>query len=108
MNPVDALRSILREGTAVRARLFPSCDNIDHVIETLTARARAGASADVPLDLQRQAVRRFWRSTRLGSLKKARLGSFGLCGPNQPRGPKILDDTPRFSKLLGGNGQWLK
>ena len=107
MNPVDALRSILREGTAVRARLFPSCDNIDHVIETLTARARAGASADVPLDLQRQAVRRFWRSTRLGSLKEARLVSFGLCVPNEPGGQSILDDTLRFSKLLEGIGQWL-
>ena len=58
---------------------------IDSVLSELQRYTRAGAQASVPEDLQQQAIRRFWDSRRLDSLKEARLVSLVCVYPFDPQ-----------------------
>src|SRR5262249_40903895 len=108
MDSLRFLRSMLSEAVDVAEKPLAACEDIDRVVERLTDRIKAGDTANVPLDLQREAVRQFWRTMRFDSLKQARLASFGLCLPSGANAPSILDDAARFGKLLAGVDQWVK
>jgi EH_Signature domain len=108
MESLSFLRSILCEHEALETRLLTPFDEIDGLLDILEGRARSAGNQHVPLDLQRQAVQRFWQSMRLDTLREGRLVSFGMCLPSEPDGPCILEDSLRFSKLLDGVDQWVK
>src|SRR5437762_13047356 len=108
MDPLAHLKSLLSQSSALRERQLTPCGEIDQVLRDLEARAKGAGSQKVPLDLQQEAVRRFWRSMRLDSLRDGRLVSFGMCLPSVPGGPCVLDDGPRFSALLDGVDQWVR
>src|SRR4051812_19234247 len=102
MDPLVFLRSAISGSHLVGEKPLVECDDIDRVLDDLVARARASDIVDLPLDLQLRAVREFWRSKRLGSLKDGRLLSFSISVPSEPGGPSILEDKRRFTALLDG------
>lgn len=84
---------------------------LDQHMAMLQQHVKAGSSPYEPEDLQAKAVRRFWETTRLNTLKEARLVSFGMCLPSYPNGPCLLEDSKRFDAALSsdtGVDQWVK
>lgn len=84
---------------------------LDQHMAMLQQHVKAGSSPYEPEDLQAKAVRRFWETTRLDTLKEARLVSFGMCLPSYPNGPCLLEDSKRFDAALSsdtGIDQWVK
>src|SRR5262245_49517847 len=100
MSSLRVLRSMMSEANAVAEKPFARCEEIDRVVERLTKRIKAGDRGNIPLDLQREAVRQFGRTLRFDSLKQGRLACFGLCLPRDANAPSILEDAVLFGKLL--------
>lgn len=108
MNALDRLQSLLSASTAEPlARPWKVETAIDSHIRQLERHLNQGAGAYVPRDLQEEAVRRFWTSKRLGSLKDARLVAFGVALPVGPQRLRIIEDRERFPALLDGVNQFL-
>jgi hypothetical protein len=92
------------------ARPFKIDTSIDRVIGELKRHSTVGALTPPTEDIQQRAVRRFWDSPRFGTLKDARLVSFGMCVPSRPAGPCIMEDRQRFRAVLDsrdGVDQWI-
>jgi hypothetical protein len=69
------------------------------------------AVASVDDDLSLKAVRQFWASGDLDSLRDARLVCFGLHRPVAPSGPCIMEDRDKLHRVLddrAGVGQWMQ
>jgi hypothetical protein len=79
---------------------------IDEALRAIRDRVSAIGQEHVPHDTQLDAVRHFWRTKRLPSLKDGRLVSFGLCVPPVSDGPPIMEDCARFGILLDELEQW--
>ena len=107
MDALTHLRAITSGAEALRSRPLTACDEIDVVLSQLESAAKSAGSPPVPLDLQQQAVQRFWQSLRIDSLREGRLLSFGMCLPTTPGGPCVLEDGRRFSALLDGVDRWM-
>src|ERR1700733_11948105 len=108
MEPLTRLKSLLSRGEVLGERQLTPSDEIDRVLRQLEVSAKGAGSQKVPVDLQQEAVRRFWQSMRLDSLREGRLVSFGVCLPNVPGGPCVLEDRHRFAALLDGVDQWVR
>lgn len=110
MSALNRLANLLR-GTAVSMPWHIQIDDgIDSVLSGLQRHSTTGGQGPPPEDLQQQAVRRFWDSGRLDSLREARLVSFGMCLPIQPSGPCLMEDRQRFRAALDGQSgvdQWV-
>lgn len=85
---------------------FHSSLEIDQVLKTLERRAKRGSSEIVPLDLQTEAVRRFWQTKELSTVQEARRVSFGLSLPIAQGDVCILEDSERFQALLSSVDRW--
>jgi EH_Signature domain len=119
MNHLESLASLLSQDDRVAQALEPLKDepgasgepapgvDMDQVIATLRQQARSAGETHAPLELQSQAVHRFWQAQRLDTLKDARLVSFGICLLHEPDGHSIIEDSERLSSLLNGVDQWL-
>jgi hypothetical protein len=83
-----------------------STRGLDVAIALLALRASAGSHSREPIDLQQDAVRRFWQTGRLESLRDARLVAFGLDLPAGPDGARVLDDRARFEAMLAVADGW--
>lgn len=85
--------------------------SLDRHLAALQQHLKVGSSPYEPEDLQANAVRRFWETTRLDTLRDARLVSFGMCLPSSPNGPCIFEDGERFDAVLSsdtGVDQWVE
>lgn len=82
------------------------CSEIDGVLTELQKRARSGSSNYEPRDLQVEAVKKFWNTGELSSLREARLVSFGLavCPWNDRR--CLMEEPERFGVVLTGLREW--
>lgn len=112
-DPLSLLRKLLavtsNGGTTVPApgpSALESGPTIDDVLKKLRAGAKSQGNHPVPVDLQYEAVKRFWQAKSLDSLRDARLVSFGLCLPITRNGPCLMEDAERFPVLLVSLGQW--
>ena len=104
MNALDRLSGFLRRSLNVAESIsFAEGEAFDIIINKLETHNKIGSCSSVPEDLQLAAVRRFWDIPRVETLRDARLVSFGLCVPNCPSGPCILEDRKRFRALLDNN-----
>lgn len=110
MKQLQHLSNLLQRSFRAVDKLFPVDSSLDDIIVQLEEHTKLGASTLVPEDLQQQAVRQFWENQRFDNLKDARLVSFGMCIPNRPAGPCIMEDRQRFLAVLDkqtGVDQWL-
>lgn len=110
MTALNRLSELLRGSLKAAERPFPVTDNLEPVIASLQRHNKAGTGNSVPQDLQQAAVRKFWETQQLDSLKDARLVSFGMCVPSRPSGPCIIEDRQRFMAVLDaktGVDQWI-
>lgn len=83
-----------------------STRGLDDAIALLGLRASAGSQTREPIDLQQDAVHRYWQTGRLDSLRDARLVAFGLDLPAGPDGLRVLDDRARFEAVLALADGW--
>ncbi|OJU91586.1 MAG: hypothetical protein BGO13_02265 [Burkholderiales bacterium 66-5] len=108
MDTLNKLKSLLEVGgERSLARSWATEETIDSHITHLERYLRDGAGAYVPRDLQEEAVRRFWISKRVDSLKDARLVSFGIALPIGPQRLRVIEDKERFPALVEGVDQYL-
>jgi hypothetical protein len=107
MDALTQLSSFVNDGLAFGRRELTRSEAIDQVLRALQVRATTARTDDVRPDLLREAVRTFWDSLKVDSLRDGRLVSFGLCLPLSEKGPCLLEDTMRFSALLDGIDHWL-
>jgi len=107
MNAVTHLASLLAPAVRIGSLPMQTVGDIDAVIEALQGQIKGGSPGPLSVDLQQDALRRFWATQRLDTLKDARLVAFGLCLPSGPEGHCVLDNGPRFNALLQGIDQWL-
>ena len=110
MNALERLSSLLLASTRAAEKQLPFDKSLDAVIAQLKKHTKSGTSASIPEDIQQLAVRRFWETQQFDNLKDARLVSFGICVPNRPTGPCIMEDRQRFQAVLDsqtGVDQWL-
>lgn len=108
---LQLLANKLSRSFDISASLTMREGGLDKHLATLQQHVKAGSSPYEPEDLQAKAVRRFWETTRLDTLKEARLVSFGMCLPSHPNGPCLLEDSKRFDAALSsdtGVDQWVK
>ncbi len=80
---------------------------LDDLIERLRKKARAGSDCREPVDRQREVLRRFWDTSRVETLREARLLAFGLGLPAGPEGGSVLADTSHLDALLHAADGWL-
>lgn len=110
MSSLDALTRLLA-ATAARAEVANAADaassrGLDDAIALLAKRASVGSHSREPIDLQQDAVRRYWQTGRLDTLRDARLVAFGLDLPAGPDGARVLDDRARFEAVLAVADGW--
>ncbi len=109
-SPLQKLARLLGRNQPDLERAFVASNALDPVLCDLRDLAKAGAQNSVPEDIQVAAVRQFWASQRLESLKEARLVSFGLDLPVHVDGRSLMDDRSRFRAVLDGKtgvDQWI-
>ncbi|WP_139559023.1 EH signature domain-containing protein [Methylotetracoccus oryzae] len=110
MRALDRLSVLLQNSARIEERPFSATDELETVIAALQRHNKAGASINVPRDLQQAAVRKFWDALQFESFKDAQSVSFGLCVPSRPSGPCVMEDRQRFVAVLDaktGVDQWI-
>lgn len=111
MNAVAHLAGLLARSQA-QAEPWPTdatasaMDRLDAAIARLAERARAGSGCREPVDLQREAVQRFWETRRLETLRDGRLVAFGLGLEIAPGRGCVLDDPLRLEAVLQATDGW--
>ncbi|VVE66471.1 hypothetical protein PAN31117_02302 [Pandoraea anapnoica] len=100
MSALNLLASLLQSSVGETAFSIHPGAEIDVLLETLKARAKAGAGREPVHDHQLDAVRRFWHSQEVPTFRDAYLLSFGLCIPHHPQGECVMEDRPRLQNVL--------
>ena len=106
MNPLGALESLLRPGTQLGSQEMGVTQSIDKLLSDMERRSKSLGSANVPEDHQLEAVKRFWGRQEIQTFRDAYQLSWALCVPHQPGGPCVMEDRPRFKRVLDGVGAW--
>lgn len=106
MSALNHLASLLRPAIQEGAAAMTLNSGIDAVIEEMKARSRSGTSGKLSEDHQLEAVRRFWQSQEVKSFRDAYMLSWSLCLPHRPQGACVLEDQPRFQRVLDGVDVW--
>ncbi len=107
MSALDRLKILLDRGSEkALAREWHADHSIDGHIQRLDGYQRQGMA--IPeRDVQEEAVRRFWTSHRINSLREARLVSYGVALPVGQKRLRIIEDKERFPALLEGVDRYL-
>jgi hypothetical protein len=106
MSGLNHLASLLRPDTQEGPWTMTVDASIDAVLAVLEKRSKARGRGTVPEDLQLEAVQRFWASQEIPSFRDAYLLSWGLCVPHRFSGPCVMEDRPRFQRVLDGVDRW--
>lgn len=80
---------------------------LDDHIARLERNLKRGASAYVPRNLQEEAVRRFWTTGSVETLREARLVSYGVSLPVGPERLRVIEDREQLTSLLSGVDRYL-
>lgn len=106
LSPLSLLTRLIGESTRNTPVNIRQGVEIDRVLAEQEARLRNGGKNFEPRDLQVEAVKRFWSSGRLDSLRDARLVSFGLsvCPFGDSR--CVMEDRRLFGAALDGVSEW--
>ncbi|WP_250532756.1 EH signature domain-containing protein [Caballeronia sp. AZ10_KS36] len=100
MNALNYLASLLQSSVIEEGHSVQLSGEIDALIEKLKARAKSAGGRAPVHDLQLDAVRRYWDSQEVPSYRDAYLLSFGLCIPHRPKGQCVMEDRPRFQRVI--------
>lgn len=106
MNPLSALESLLRPGTQLGAQEMGVAQGIDKLLSDMEKQSKARGSAKVPEDHQLEAVKRFWDRQEVQTFRDAYQLSWALCVPHRPGGPCVMEDRPRFKRVIDAVGTW--
>lgn len=105
-NPLSLLSSLLGEASRSTPLTLRESADIDKVLADQRASAKSGGRNFEPKDLQIEAVKRFWDSGRLESLREARLVSFGLTVCPWGDNRCVIEDRRLFGAALEGVSSW--
>lgn len=100
MSALNYLASLLQSSVSDETQPTRSTAEIDALLETLKARAKSSGAREPVHDHQLDAVRRYWQSQEVSTFRDAYLLSFGLCIPHRPHGECVMEDRPRFQRIL--------
>lgn len=106
MSALDRLAQLLQPAVQVGSQSMTADSAIDGVLAEMERKAKGRKGVPVPEDLQLEAVRRFWEGQNIELFRDAYLLSWGLCLPHRVSGPCILEDRPRFQRVLAGVDAW--
>ncbi|SPA40191.1 conserved hypothetical protein [Cupriavidus taiwanensis] len=106
MDLLDRFATMLTQAAQVSPVELRTGDEINKVHADLEKRAAAGGRNYEPEDLQIKAVRRFWESGRIETLREARLVAFGLTA--NPWGDQrcLMEDKNKFGLALDQIHEW--
>lgn len=105
-NPLSLLSSLLGEASRSTPLSLRESSDIDKVLADQIASAKSGGRNFEPKDLQIEAVKRFWDSGQLESLREARLVSFGLTVCPWGDSRCVIEDRRLFGAALEGVSSW--
>jgi hypothetical protein len=106
MDPLALLSNLLNQVNAQGSVSLRPCVEMDEVYAELEKRARTGASNFEPIDLQVEAVKKFWDKGEFDSLREARLISFGLAVRPWDDRRCLMEEPERFGDVLAGLREW--
>jgi hypothetical protein len=100
------LRALVADLRGRGERELSSSQDMAAALRRVQDHASSAGAAVASRDLQELAVKEFWRTGRLTSLREGRLVAFGAWLPSGPGGISVIDDKPKLSALLTGVDQW--
>lgn len=106
MDPLSLLSHRLNQANTQRAVSICPCTEMDDVLAKLEQHARRGNANYEPRDLQVEAVKKFWVSGEIESLRQARLVSFGLAIRPWDDHRCLLQNPQRFTTFLLCLHEW--
>ena len=108
MDALERLKSLMSSGSVQPlSRPWLADTSLDGHISKLEKHLQQSASTYVPRDLQEEAVKRFWTTTRLATFRDAHLVSHGVVLPVGPQRVKVIEDRERFPALLESVDKYL-
>jgi hypothetical protein len=106
MSALNFLSSLLQPAVQAGAQAMTEAVTIDTVLGEMSARSKSTGKGHLSEDHQLDAVRRFWESQEIATFRDAYLLSWGLCHPHRLNGPCVMEDRPRFQRVLDGVDSW--
>lgn len=103
---VQQLRAALAELVSIAEGSLSTPRSMESALRHVRQRAAGLAPVVEHVDLQVNAVKRFWDTGELESLKDGRLVSFGAVLQAGPGRARLIEDRERFSTLLSGVDRW--
>lgn len=106
MDLLNLLSTLLTQASSNSPVEIKKNGDIDKVLLQLQSNFRSGGRNNEPKDLQLEAVKRFWSSAKIETLREARLVSFGLT--IRPFDDKrcLMEDKNLFGSALEGIDAW--
>lgn len=83
-----------------------SSSDINDVLLQLELQVKSGGKSVEPLDKQIEAVKRFFQTGRIGSLRDARRVAFGLVISATPNRPCLMEERELFGEALNEFDRW--
>ena len=106
LDPLTRLTDLLRETNSRGLLPLRRCAEMDKVHAELLKQARSGNLNYEPIDLQVEAVRKFWDKGAFDSLREARLVSFGLAVKPWPDRSCLMEEPKKFGAAINGLREW--
>ncbi|CAN5713496.1 hypothetical protein BH09PSE5_BH09PSE5_49250 [soil metagenome] len=106
MDALKHLAMLLDQGNRAATQPLQTGAQLDSVLATLRSQVAQGGTVAIAVDVQMQALLRFWSSRRLPTMRDARLVCFGLAVTVAGQGECILGDSARLIALLQAVDVW--
>lgn len=108
MSGLNFLAALLKPAIQVGAQAMKEETNIDKLLVEMEIRAKSAPKGPISNDYQLHVVQQFWANQEIKSFRDAYLLSWGLCLSHRPNGPCIMEDGPRFQRVLDSVDTWIE
>ena len=106
MDLLDLFSSMLDQAALNSPVEVRAGNDIDKVLLALEKQVKFGGRNDEPKDLQIEAVRRFWKTGQVDTLREARLVAFGLAVTPWDDRRSLMEDKRLFGSALDAVDAW--
>lgn len=106
MDMLNLFSSMLNQSALNSPVEVRASDDIDKVLLALEKQVKSGGRNDEPKDLQIEAVRRFWKTGHVETLREVRLVAFGLAVTPWDDRRSLMEDKSLFGLALDAVDAW--
>ena len=106
MDLLNLFSSMLNQAAINSPVEMRASDDIDKVLLALEKQVKSGGRNDEPKDLQIEAVRRFWKTGLVETLRETRLVAFGLAVTPWDDRRSLIEDKRLFGLALDAVSAW--